>query len=492
MYQKRILKRLRIRPEFAGDVRVYDDSNIIESAVATEDGKLIVKFSSLQALQTWNAKSRAEVQFCRSAHINLSSTYDLNVNGWRIYLHENICLINKADYKVCEECGEIFSKEDMIDTQDGLVCRDCFNEKYIETDRGEICRKDDTVLLYDMYGDAETVSLAYAECHGFKCEGCGKWFENDVDNDEGADGERYCQDCWDDRFCRCEDCGEIIYRDYAYYDDDDYPYCESCWQDHKHSVWVHDYHEGPDFVYHGDSDPYGKYIGTEIETEHGDYTERVNITLSYGRQEECIYQMHDGSLDASGIECITQPMTKEYFDTFDFEGWMDSLKEVGAKSHDTDDCGLHVHLSRTWLRTDDDDEQAVLIGRMKQFISDNQLQVERFARRSSNHWCSYRKSFSKEQELLPEEKKELHKDNAKCGDRYQSINNRNYDTYEFRIFRGTLNANTFRASVEFCLRLTDYILVTDEGDESWYDFLDYKPLPASMEKYLKERYLLTA
>ena len=41
-----------------------------------------------------------------------------------------------------------------------------------------------------------------------------------------------CDHCFDEYYVRCEDCGRIIHRDRAYWDNDDNVYCSSCWDEH--------------------------------------------------------------------------------------------------------------------------------------------------------------------------------------------------------------------------------------------------------------------
>ena len=42
--------------------------------------------------------------------------------------------------------------------------------------------------------------------------------------------ERYCEDCFNDRFTYCDRCDVVLYRDEAHYNDS-VPYCDSCWDD---------------------------------------------------------------------------------------------------------------------------------------------------------------------------------------------------------------------------------------------------------------------
>ena len=474
------------------EVVVKSDYYGIEKAWVNDSGILCVEFADLDTLQAWNRAWRQRF----NRHNDMLSDLHFATTSYQ----QQFYLYDTDDYGVCDDCGDVVRDDDLTMVAGGnRVCQGCLDEGYSyceECSKWHPCDK-----MVEMHTSCYSSDRPYwvcpdcAENIGHKCEHCGKWYQDDVCR-LGADGEWYCDDCWNENFVTCEECGEILWRDDAYYDEEsDYYYCEDCYNSRCRNG-VRSYHNNPKRVYHStetDMEGENRYIGTEIETEMGDYQKRIDITKDYGNEEDDIYQMHDGSLDNSGIECITQPMTKMYWDAFDFEGWMAALSDAGARSHDTDDCGLHVHLSRTWLGTDDRDVQAVLVARMRQFIADNQPQVERFARRSANHWCVYSKTFEDKcykEHYAKSVRKDMHKQKGYSGNRYQSVNNENRDTIEFRIFRGTLKANTYRASVEFCLRMVDYIATHEDGTETWQEFLSYKPLPDTMTTYLHERRLL--
>lgn len=472
---------------------VRSDYYDIEKAWVNDDGVLCVEFADLGTLQAWNRAWRQRWNKCN----NMLEALHFDTASYKRELY----LYDTDDYGVCDDCGRIVKKGDLTMVKGGnRVCQDCLDESYSYCEHCDTWYPcDDMVEIHtDTYGRCDHSYWVCPDCAdevAHECESCGKWYANEVCR-LGADNEWYCDYCWDDEFVTCCECGEILWRDDAYYDEDsDRWYCEGCYNECCRNG-VRSYHNNPRRVYHAaDHDIAGenRYIGTEIETEKGNYQKRIEITQNYGNDEEDIYQMHDGSLDSSGIECITQPMTKMYWDAFDFEGWMAALTEAGTCSHDTDDCGLHVHLSRTWLGTDSSDEQAVLVARMRQFIADNQPMVERFARREACRWCVYSKTFEKcdKEHYAKNVRKDLHKKKGYSGDRYQSVNNENRDTVEFRIFRGTLKPNTYRASVEFCLRTVDYITTHEDGEETWHEFVTYKPLPQSMETYMQERNMQT-
>lgn len=475
------------------DVVVKSDYYDIEKAWVNDKGVLCVEFNDIDTLQEWNKAWRTRPE----KHASMLQTMRFSTAVYQQQLY----LFDTDDYGVCDDCGEVVQNTALTMVSGGdRVCEYCLENDYSYCEHCDTWHPDcDMVKIHtDTYSSCDHPYYVCENCAedvAHCCERCGDWYEKQCCR-LGADDNWYCEDCWGENFVTCEDCGEILWRDDAYYDEDSGNwYCEDCYNQHRGSV--RSYHNNPKRVYHGaETDMAGenRYIGTEVETEKGDYDRRKEITEKYGHEEDDIYQMHDGSLDDSGIECITQPMTKMYWDDFDFEGWMKALSNAGARSHDTDDCGLHVHLSRTWLGTDDQDEQAVLVARMRQFIADNQAYVERFARRGANRWCVYSKTFEDKcykEHYAKEVRKDLHKKKGYSGDRYQSVNNENRDTIEFRIFRGTLRASTYRASVEFCLRMVDYITTHEDGTETWQEFITYKPLPVLMEIYMKERYMQT-
>ncbi len=477
------------------EIMGLDVLGITDAVVRTDAkgvGRCIVTFASMHDLQEYNEWARGNrmgTNYDHYIHHNkgmAENELGLIVVGGRFQLFDS------ERYTPCAVCGYVHDCDDMTEVDGSVVCESCLEDYYSWCEHCEEYHRNDdfSEVTVNNRGAIEYWCSACVDADAFVCPECGRTFSAELGCEVGS--ECYCENCLAENFFECAGCGELLHIDDAYWRDADGEYyCRDCYREHGH---IREYHNNPDIHYHYADDEdhdHRCFIGCEIETECGDLDERVQITHRWGNDEEDIYQMHDGSLDSSGIECITQPMSKEYFDSFDFERWMDALTDAGARSHDTSDCGLHVHLSREWLKTDNRDEQAVLVGRMKQFISDNQIMVERFCRRSSNHWCDYQSSYDRDykNDLTKDEKADAHKKNAKCGDRYQSVNNNNYNTIEFRMFRGTLNANTFRASVEFCLRLVDYVLTKEDGTENWYDFLSYKPLPKSMETYLKQRNL---
>lgn len=418
-----------------------------------------------------------------------------------MYTSEGFCSHCKdLDLVQCPDCGRWIERSEAEEYEDCLYCESCMTEceecgeRFPRgiIDRGNIYLCDDCLEDYrecDDCGNYHHISAMYYEGNNAYCEDCVTCCDCCGEYHHimhGISGNReVCEDCWNNNVCCCDECGRYFLEDEVEWTDDDRCLCDSCYE--NCSGTVRSYHCNPSLVKHyaEDEEEHNCLIGCEIETEEGNYDERKEITKRYGKDERYIYQMRDSSLNSDGIECITQPMSKKFFDQFNFEDWMQELKDVGARSHDTDNCGLHIHLSRKWFANNDDDIE-FLVGKARLFMLNNRPCCERFARRSGNSYCEY---ITPDDAEIEANDKDKVKKFGKKGDRYTTchITER---TVEFRIFRGTLNPETFRASVEFCLRLVDFIK-TDEPLE-WTRFIEYKEIPQALKSYLERRELLCA
>ena len=207
------------------------------------------------------------------------------------------------------------------------------------------------------------------------------------------------------------------------------------------------------------------------------------------RNEERIYCKHDGSIN-DGFEMVSHPMTLDYHTNN--MNWLDVFeKAVGMdyRSHNTSTCGLHIHCSRSAFGKDyEQQEQA--IGRAVFFVERHWNELVKFSRRTLdnlNHWAAKYATISSTTEETYKKAKD------KRMGRYVALNLENYNTIEFRLFRGTLRYKTFLAT----LQLVDEICycainMTDKEieDMSWLDFVQ-RILPKKPEliEYLKEKRL---
>ena len=412
--------------------------------------------------------------------------------------------IYDADYWfVCNDCGCITNLEDKNnDVTDEDICQECFEDHW---NYCEYCG-DYFNAEYDDYVYVDDRIFCSCDCACYagyrQCDDCNKWVSEN-ETVRTYDGKYVCERCRD-YYVWCVDIDEYVDEDDAIWDEnsEEYYYHQENMPNYNH---VRAYHNNPNCIKHRYDDELNNqcFIGTEIETESGDYKERSEITWDYGKEEEYIYQMHDGSLNSSGIEMITQPMTLKFWDNFDFEGWFSALRDAGARSNDTASCGLHVHLSREWFGETSTLQQRIY-GMTMDIMNLFRTELQLLARRKKSHWCEFPsesehtalKEFVDNTETAgswEEYIEALHLLHNKNYGRYVCLNKEKRPTYEFRIFRGTLNPTTYRASVMLCIRLVEYAKYKYEHkayllkDFSWQDFKTFKPMPEVLERYIAIR-----
>ena len=297
-----------------------------------------------------------------------------------------------------------------------------------------------------------------------------------------------CRHCYEYSYTRCEGCGCIISNDEANYTDgDDYPYCDECYRKIEDEP-IKSYGYKPEPIFYGSGN---LFYGVELEIdkggERGDYAEEILNTANAHNLH--LYAKHDGSID-DGFELVSHPMTLEYHtNTMNWSNVMDMALSLDYRSHQTQTCGLHIHVNRKAFGNDYDTQEDS-ISRIVHFVEMHWNELLKFSRRTEanmNRWASHYG--------ISTTAKDTYK-NAKakhCG-RYVAINLENYSTIEFRIFRGTLRYKTFLATLQLVDEICNLaIKLSDRELEgmSWSDFviqIDSKNKPELIE-YLKARRL---
>lgn len=358
------------------------------------------------------------------------------------------------------------------------------------------------------------------------CRDCGTriWRAETYDGD-------LCEHCYDNNYTICASCGRVIPYSDTYYtnsdeDTHDNPYCESCYPDRENDEIIHDYYYKPSPIFYSldknnneskqqcmsslqrtfpkassteqqcTNNKYQDklYLGVELEIDEGgecvEYAEKL-LDIANNNNDH-IYIKHDGSID-DGFEIVSHPMTLSYHKNI--MPWYDILIKavrMGYVSHNTDTCGLHVHVNRSAFGNSKE-EQETVTGRLVYFFEKFWSEMLRFSRRTesqANRWASrYGGNISNCKQTLEDAKK------SRLG-RYTAVNLCNENTIEFRIFRGTLRYETFIATLEFITFLCETAISSDDTifhDMSWNTFTrkiiagEYSELIS----YLKNRNLYT-
>lgn len=214
-------------------------------------------------------------------------------------------------------------------------------------------------------------------------------------------------------------------------------FCQNCTEpEQQDSDDIHPPRYSPDDLeFHGE----GRHYGVELETvlKEGDLQKATQETLkklNKGLPDEGFaYLKEDGSLGGGvgSFEIVTHPATLDVHK----ERWGDFLhpnSPKGLLSHDTDCCGLHIHVERK-------DLSDLTVGKILSFVNaaSNADFITAVAGRPSNRYSS----------LNPDKKPQ--DATKKNRSRYEAVNLQNDHTIEFRIFKGTLKPEAFFRNLEF-------------------------------------------
>lgn len=402
----------------------------------------------------------------------------------------------------CADCGEeiVFGQEYESDRYGKVVCADCYDRNgwchcY---DCGELICEDDQNYVSGERAVCE-------DCLGdnyFRCECCDEWFPNDESNtvyDRNGWEQCVCDDCLNSEYTRCECCDEYHedgslthvsgygyvcgdclengdFREcdncgrYYHYEDGEWDandecwYCNNCVDCHGGSVRVMGYHTFGDFRYRPRFSPdeiaAGKVpllFGVELECDRGSFV--GEDFKRWAEDGDLVHFEHDGSLSNRGVELITQPCSLSFHQNH--IGWKDltaTLLRQGFRSHDTEVCGLHVHVGRKGLAPTTIVKMDVFVNRASAFFS-------RLARREVFYHSRYD----------PNKLVDARKARRTSGDRYTAVNTTNEKTVEIRIFKGTLRAGTVIGTIELV--------------HAMVKFLDSVPIARIYDRDLVERFV---
>lgn len=406
---------------------------------------------------------------------------------------------------VCSHCGCVLVKdvdEIFISPNEEPMCEECFeNNCFICDDCGDTCWKEDGYLVHDDNDEPFKMICEICKFNGSyaACERCGHLVQED---DSISDG--YTTICWTCErrygYHVCYECGNINTEDEMQYYNG--WYCPDCVPDGDSSaskyVKNYGYKPYPNFLSEQKvpSERNALFMGVELEIDKGERpcacAKELAEIETYGDE---FYMKHDGSLEDEGIEIVSHPATLSYhLNRFQWKEVFSTAKKFGYKSHDAGTCGLHVHVSRAYLAADEngvtsEDREELNTAKIILFVEKHWDEMVRFSRRDSvqlNRWAKCPESTITPEDEIGNIKDKLYN---LTYDRYQAVNLCNSNTIEFRLFRGTLNLNTFKATLEFVHLLCDYCKehnLKEVLDSSWDDLISWREYP-ELATHLEER-----
>lgn len=255
--------------------------------------------------------------------------------------------------------------------------------------------------------------------------------------------EYYCQDCYCEAFTTCDACGDEMDResDSGCSDDNGY-YCTDCASEHCACEYhnggraIHPYSYSPCMDYYGSTGTHSLYLGFELEvgnksndTSNGNAAEELT-----SESDDFLYCKRDPSINGgsgNGFEIVSHPFTYKWLQENPerFAPIFD-LPEKGFRAFYCDDCGMHVHLTKSQFTN-------FHLYKFLRFFYDNPAFMEEIAGRSSS-WGKLERD--RPDAVTAKEKR--------SSDRYQAVNVA-YHTVEIRMFKGNLKRAGFFKNLEF-------------------------------------------
>lgn len=417
---------------------------------------------------------------------------------------------DEAGHRICPDCGCIIEDDDetmfYVSSQKKWICKHCYETNYAKC---PIC------------GAVEPkgwlIELDYSEYYGhivraricktcledasrfYKCADCGRWFDECVNEGVGIRGGIVCPEC-SANYELCPRCHVMTPRsELAHVPGYDGHVCPDCqFKIKRNAINPYSYKPSPKFKVGSTHDQFDTdasitelLMGVELEIDKGE--DDAGCANEIVTTCPDVYCKHDGSL-AHGVEIVSHPCTLDYH--LNELGW-DKIVEIARrydfKSHNAKTCGLHVHIGRRQLGTNDA-ERDKTAGKLVLLMKRHWDNMVKFSRRleSQLNWAKCNKpklDEARDENSLIDVALDTEEDG-----RYQAVNLCNEKTVEIRLFRGTLELNTIKATLEMVQNMCMYCKEhtgLEVMNSQWGDIAYYHAYP-ELYDYLTERGLSAA
>lgn len=382
---------------------------------------------------------------------------------------ERVTDVEREEVPECEGCGQPIEGGEAVRVRHSAAdyCPECV----AECDSCGDTFPSDEVMRVSRHDRRQPRDLC-PDCR-VECSHCGDELDaSDADNVEGPGGDTLCGECYSAHYYTCDDCGDVVHGDDTCNRESGI-YCASCDpgedEDDDDAGPIKSYHSSARHITplrspwtrsHGN-----RYFGVELEVERqrdaarprgeiaqgiSDWVNRqaADITAE-GHRAPILFFEEDGSLK-HGFEMISQPMGLDDHARL----WKTALSPTltrGLVSHNTDTCGLHVHISRDGL-------SQLHLSKVITFVNDpdNADLIKAVARRYNgdspyiNGHTNYCKVGGRRRLAR------AFRDADDAGDKYVAVNVNKARTIEFRIFRGSLKYMAVMAAVEFTNAVVEF------------------------------------
>lgn len=391
----------------------------------------------------------------------------------------------------CRECEELAQEGDTYVTYHGdYVCGDCFDDYYTECECGEVIHQDDAEEV-----EGEPVCPYCLDHDVVTCDDCDKLiFEANAYTD---DHRHLCDNCRMEHYVMCDYCENFTHVDDVYIDRYDDHYCGDCREYAEDNNVILMWNDNPPTEFFGNANYLEPYLGVEIEAERKESTFLSHDEVAENLEQDEVYFKEDGSL-ANGFELVTHPCTIEHhMDNMRWEGLAKKWAAMGYRSHDTRTCGLHIHLSRdAFGETQDERDKNIM--KLIYLVETHWDEIVTFSRRTATSMNRWAASYIQDDVICPTELTDTDKviSRARGAGRYYAVNIENSHTVELRMFRGTLNTDTIKATIQFAYALHKAVMhfnIVEIQNLTWKELVIFmvgtNPY-SELGEYIKRRGLL--
>ena len=400
----------------------------------------------------------------------------------------------EEERRTCIECGEELHGEigeDFYEVDGEYYCQDCFFDNYIICeDCGEIVSKDESYYIDD--GDYDVCQHCYYNNYT-QCYCCNATINNDnayyVEDGEYGGDYYICENCrYNGDYETCEDCGDLYHVDNLQRCEDGW-YCNNCREDNEerenyYDNRVYSYHTFRNWqLYKSESERNARnvfYIGTEIELEPKG-TARISKVIDAMEKYLNAVAMSDGSLNSGGVEIITHAETFKYRQEHkeSYRQFFNNVEELeyGNNGH----TGLHFHITRP---------NNEIISRIIVILESFKDEIKTLSRRNGDfHWSNFISDTARggdNQKVKYQSKKWIEEHYLKDSyhDRYSALNLTNRNTIEFRFFKGANNFEEYWGALQFINNIMT--LASDTAREletiNWKDLIKGKEIEEQAKK----------
>ena len=219
---------------------------------------------------------------------------------------------------------------------------------------------------------------------------------------------------------------------------------------------IHQYSYKPSPIYHlgKQEKPEQRnklHYGMELEVEVPPGVD-FNVLLTQ-IEASWLYAKSDSSI-SNGFELVSHPFTFEWMreNRSEFEKRWKHLLAAGCRSHNTNTCGTHVHMSK-------DAFTSFHLYKFMNFIYSNPQFVKHISQRHGDgmeHYASLHREIPELMIRKARRKQGNMNEDQGRDSRRVAVNLENTHTVELRFFRGNLRPDRFFKNIEFCEALYQF------------------------------------